>query len=223
MPERNNNITYEIVEYIGVISSWESGWNRELNLISWNGAKPKYDIREWDEKHDRMSKGITLHSWEMRNLVDLYLTNNSEKAVEAGRMREAERRERRAEHRRTSSDPNGQLKAVSQAPPFDAEPAAGTLAAANTSTATGTSAAMDAAAAANTSAAMDTSAAVMDVSGAAEARLTEEGAPEPAQMSLAQSHTPVSGPEQETRDGHPLTETGKTTGAGDDTTEEQEF
>lgn len=119
MPERNNNITYEIVEYIGAISSWESGWTRELNLISWNGAKPKYDIREWDEKHDRMSKGITLHPWEMRNLVDLYLTNNSEKAVEAGRAREAERRERRAEHRRTSSETFGRLEPVDEAPPFE--------------------------------------------------------------------------------------------------------
>lgn len=120
MPERNNSITYEIVEYIGAISSWESGWTRELNLISWNGAKPKYDIREWDEKHDRMSKGITLHPWEMRNLVDLYLTNNSEKAVEAGRAREAERRERRAEHRRTSSETFGRLEPVDEAPPFEA-------------------------------------------------------------------------------------------------------
>lgn len=120
MPERNNNITYEIVEYIGAISSWESGWTRELNLISWNGAKPKYDIREWDEKHDRMSKGITLHPWEMRNLVDLYLTNNSEKAVEAGRAREAERRERRAEHRRTSSETFGRLEPVDEVPPFEA-------------------------------------------------------------------------------------------------------
>ena len=119
MPERNNSITYEIVEYIGAISSWESGWTRELNLISWNGAKPKYDIREWDEKHDRMSKGITLHPWEMRNLVDLYLTNNSEKAVEAGRAREAERRERRAEHRRTSSETFGRLGPVDEAPPFE--------------------------------------------------------------------------------------------------------
>ena len=81
MPEKSNNITYEIREHIGTISSWDSGWNRELNLISWNGAKPKYDIREWDEEHERMSKGITLHPWEMRNLVDLYLADNSRKAV----------------------------------------------------------------------------------------------------------------------------------------------
>lgn len=43
MPERNNDITYEILEHLGTISNWDSGWNRELNLISWNGAKPKYD------------------------------------------------------------------------------------------------------------------------------------------------------------------------------------
>ncbi|MGC2873658.1 YdbC family protein [Ihubacter sp. mB4P-1] len=104
MPEKSNNITYEIREHIGTISSWDSGWNRELNLISWNGAKPKYDIREWDEEHERMSKGITLHPWEMRNLVDLYLADNSRKAVAEGKAKEAERRARRAEQRRSGDE-----------------------------------------------------------------------------------------------------------------------
>lgn len=38
---------YEIVEELGVISENASGWTRELNLISWNGGNPKYDIRDW--------------------------------------------------------------------------------------------------------------------------------------------------------------------------------
>ena len=123
MPERNANITYEILEHLGTISNWDSGWNRELNLISWNGGKPKYDIRDWSADHERMSKGITLHPWEMRNLVDLYLTNNSEKAVAAGRAKEAERRERREAYRQASSERYGRLEAAGEAPPFDeAEP-----------------------------------------------------------------------------------------------------
>ncbi len=135
MPERNNNITYEIIEHIGTISSWESGWNRELNLISWNGANPKYDIREWDDNHERMSKGITLHPWEMRNLVDLYLTNNSEKAVEKGREKEAQRQKRRTEYRRTGSENDGrpeESKAASGAAPLQTQDSAAEQAERNT-------------------------------------------------------------------------------------------
>lgn len=121
MPERNNDITYEILEHFGTISSRESGWNRELNLISWNGGKPKFDIRDWSEDHERMSKGITLHPWEMRGLVDLYLTRNSEKAVEAGRAREAERRARREAYRQASSERDERLETAEEAPPFEEE------------------------------------------------------------------------------------------------------
>lgn len=93
MPERN--ITFEIKEHLGTIAKYESGWNKELNVISWNGAPAKYDVRDWDEIHARMSRGITLNPWEMRKLVDLYLTRNSERAVARGKAIEAERNKRR--------------------------------------------------------------------------------------------------------------------------------
>ena len=65
-------ITYEIIESIGVISTNKSGWNRELNLVSWNGGNPKYDIRDWSPEHDKMGKGITLtadEAWELAQLI----------------------------------------------------------------------------------------------------------------------------------------------------------
>ena len=93
MPERN--ITFEIKEHLGTIANYESGWNKELNVISWNGAPAKYDIREWDEFHTRMKRGITLNPWEMRKMMDLYLTRNSERAVARGKAIEAERNKRR--------------------------------------------------------------------------------------------------------------------------------
>ena len=37
---------YEITERIAVLSTNSSGWERQLNLISWNDHEPKYDIRE---------------------------------------------------------------------------------------------------------------------------------------------------------------------------------
>lgn len=38
---------YEIVNEIGVLSENTKGWRKELNLVSWNGADPKYDLRDW--------------------------------------------------------------------------------------------------------------------------------------------------------------------------------
>ena len=64
-------IKYEIVKALGVLSEGSNGWNKELNLVSWNGRAPKYDIRDWDEDHEKMGKGITLSENEMKNLVDL--------------------------------------------------------------------------------------------------------------------------------------------------------
>ena len=51
---------YDIVEEIGVLSENAKGWRKELNLISWNGAAPKYDIRDWAPNHEKMGKGVTL-------------------------------------------------------------------------------------------------------------------------------------------------------------------
>lgn len=53
-------IQFEIIKTIGILSSTSKGWNKEVNLISWNGKSPKYDIREWSPDHSKMSKGITL-------------------------------------------------------------------------------------------------------------------------------------------------------------------
>lgn len=68
-------IKYEIVKAIGVLSESANGWKRELNLVSWNDRSPKYDIRDWDENHEKMSKGITLSEEEMETLVNLMKNN----------------------------------------------------------------------------------------------------------------------------------------------------
>ncbi|MBR3642962.1 MAG: hypothetical protein IKN57_05580, partial [Parasporobacterium sp.] len=44
---------YEIVKHIGVLSESGKGWTKELNVISWNGANPKYDIRDWAPDHEK--------------------------------------------------------------------------------------------------------------------------------------------------------------------------
>ena len=50
------DIKYDIVEEIGVLSENAKGWRKEFNRISWNGATPKYDIRDWAPEHEKMSK-----------------------------------------------------------------------------------------------------------------------------------------------------------------------
>ena len=62
------DIKFEIVEEIAVLSESNSGWKRELNLVSWNGREPKYDLRDWDENHTRMGKGITLTKEEVEKI-----------------------------------------------------------------------------------------------------------------------------------------------------------
>ncbi len=65
------DIKYEIVKKIGVLSTSEKGWTKELNLISWNDRPAKYDLRDWDQQHETMSKGITLTKEEVAALKTL--------------------------------------------------------------------------------------------------------------------------------------------------------
>lgn len=64
-------IKYEIIENIGVLSENSKGWSKELNLISWNDAAPKYDIRDWAPEHEKMGKGVTLTKEEVEALKRL--------------------------------------------------------------------------------------------------------------------------------------------------------
>ena len=64
-------ITFEIKERLGVLSENSKGWTKELNLVSWNGREPKYDIREWDSEHEKMGKGVTLTEEELMALKTL--------------------------------------------------------------------------------------------------------------------------------------------------------
>jgi hypothetical protein len=66
-----SDIRFEIIKTIGVLSESAKGWTKELNLISWNGREPKYDLREWDPEHGKMGKGVTLTEDELIELRDI--------------------------------------------------------------------------------------------------------------------------------------------------------
>lgn len=65
------NIKYEIIENIGVLSESPKGWNKELNLVSWNERAPKYDLRDWAPDHEKMGKGMTLSKEDLKKLRDI--------------------------------------------------------------------------------------------------------------------------------------------------------
>ena len=69
-----DSIQFDIVKHFGVISSEKSGWQKELNLVSWSSRAPKLDIRDWSPDHQKMGKGITLTEGEAAALAELLVT-----------------------------------------------------------------------------------------------------------------------------------------------------
>jgi len=69
-----DKISFEIVKHFGVISQEKSGWQKELNLVAWNGRAPKLDIRDWAPDHEKMGKGVTLSEGEAAALSELLVS-----------------------------------------------------------------------------------------------------------------------------------------------------
>jgi hypothetical protein len=65
-----SDIKFEIIKTIGVLSKSASGWEKQLNLVSWNERDPKYDIREWSPDGEKMGKGVTLSKEELLALKE---------------------------------------------------------------------------------------------------------------------------------------------------------
>ena len=69
--KNNDDITFVITEHIGDISLASSGWKRELNMVSWNGNDPRFDLRSWSPDHSKCSRGQTFCSEEMQIIAKL--------------------------------------------------------------------------------------------------------------------------------------------------------
>lgn len=65
------DIQYEIRAHLGALSRSASGWQKELNLVSWNDREPKYDLRDWSPDRQKMGKGVTLTREELLALKTL--------------------------------------------------------------------------------------------------------------------------------------------------------
>jgi len=66
-----SNVDFEITQELGILSTTPKGWTKELNLVSWNGKEPKYDLREWSPNHERPGKGVVLSVEEISKLQEL--------------------------------------------------------------------------------------------------------------------------------------------------------
>lgn len=60
-------ITLEVIRKIAVLNGSEAGYTKELNLVSWNGREPKYDLRTWSPEGIAL-KGLTLTEEEAKEL-----------------------------------------------------------------------------------------------------------------------------------------------------------
>lgn len=94
------DIVFEIIRHLGVITKYASGWSKEVNLVSWNGGVPKYDIRDWDEEHEHMSRGITLHGEEARKLLNALVKFNNRNVIEEAKAEQAEKKAKYASESR---------------------------------------------------------------------------------------------------------------------------
>ncbi|MCQ4637685.1 PC4/YdbC family ssDNA-binding protein [Anaerovorax odorimutans] len=62
-------IESEITECVAVLSMNEkTGWQKELNYVSWGGDPPKLDIRDWAPDHEKAGRGARLTKAEAKRL-----------------------------------------------------------------------------------------------------------------------------------------------------------
>lgn len=65
-----SDFKYEIVEHLATLKETNDGrFTVEVNLISFNGAEPKIDIRKWNRENGTMLKGISLTEEEANELL----------------------------------------------------------------------------------------------------------------------------------------------------------
>lgn len=60
-------MTMKLIKKIALISGSDTGFRKELNLVSWNGKEPKYDLRNWSPEGIPL-RGVTLTEDEAKEL-----------------------------------------------------------------------------------------------------------------------------------------------------------
>ena len=109
--DEDDGIECEIIQSYGIFSQGTKNWNKEINLVSWNGRPAKLDIRAWHKDHEKCGKGITL-TWEEAESLSALLAK-----VLKSKPRRANP-ERAANHKRSEKKP----QAKRPVPPVALEP-----------------------------------------------------------------------------------------------------
>lgn len=65
-----DKVVFRQLAHIGILDKYQTGWTKEVNIISWNNGPAKLDIREWDPSHERMTRGITLTAEQAARLAE---------------------------------------------------------------------------------------------------------------------------------------------------------
>ena len=68
MPNNNEQISFNVTKSIWKLNRAVNGWQKEVNLVAWNGKKPKLDVREWNADKTKMRRGVTLSKDEVLEL-----------------------------------------------------------------------------------------------------------------------------------------------------------
>ena len=53
----------QLYSYIAIFCLKHAWIYDSINLISWNGGEPKYEIRQWVPNHAKMGKGVSFTPW----------------------------------------------------------------------------------------------------------------------------------------------------------------
>jgi len=57
----SREFSYQITQPVAVLGKSSDGrYTTEVNYISYNGNRPKLDIRKWDRENSTMFKGVSL-------------------------------------------------------------------------------------------------------------------------------------------------------------------
>lgn len=64
--------SYNIDQKLGILAQSEDGkYTTEVNMISYNKARPKLDIRRWNQEEGKMLKGVALNWEETQKLLEI--------------------------------------------------------------------------------------------------------------------------------------------------------
>jgi len=67
---QDETFSFEIVKFGAVLGERrKTGFAKELNFVKFGDRDPKWDIREWDEGHTKMTKGIRFTEEEIKDLA----------------------------------------------------------------------------------------------------------------------------------------------------------